>query len=62
MVGSEIWLIAVEEIALQRANYFAQRDLWSDALQEIYSVQNPSPTLTRNAQEILSYLCEPSDF
>ncbi|MBF2020039.1 MAG: hypothetical protein IGR93_08045 [Hydrococcus sp. C42_A2020_068] len=33
----------------------------TDALQEIYSVQNPSPTLTGNAQEILSYLCESSD-
>jgi hypothetical protein len=50
----------VEEIALQRANYFAQRDLWSDALQEIYSVKNPSADLTSNAQEILSYLCESS--
>jgi hypothetical protein len=50
-----------EEIALQRANYFAQRGLWSDALQEIYLVKNPSPTLTRNAQEVLSYLCESSD-
>jgi hypothetical protein len=50
-----------EEIALERANYFAQRDLWSDALQEIYSVKNPSAALTSNAQEILTYLCEPGD-
>ncbi|MGH2414358.1 MAG: DUF928 domain-containing protein [Microcystaceae cyanobacterium] len=50
-----------EEIALQWANYFAQRGLWSDALQEIYSVKNPSVDLTRNVQEILSYLCESSD-
>jgi hypothetical protein len=50
-----------EDIALQRANYFAQRDLWSDALQEIYSVQNPSAAFISHAQEILTHLCEPSD-
>jgi hypothetical protein len=50
-----------EQIALERANYFAQRDLWSDALQEIYSVKNPLAALTSNTQEILTYLCEPGD-
>lgn len=46
-----------EAIALERANYFAQRDLWSDALQEVFSVKNPSADLTRTAQEISNYLC-----
>ena len=50
-----------EDIALQRANYFAKRDLWSDALQEIYSVKNPSAAFISHAQEILTHLCEPSD-
>lgn len=46
-----------EAIAHARANYFAQRDLWTDALQEIFSVQNPSAELTRTAQEISAYVC-----
>lgn len=41
-----------EAIALQRANYFAQRELWSDVLQEVFSVQNPSAALTRIKQEL----------
>jgi len=48
-----------EEIALQRAHYFAQRDLWSDALQEIYSVQNPSAAFISHAQEVLTHFCKP---
>lgn len=46
-----------EAIAQERANYFAQRGLWSDALQEVFSVKNPSADLTRTAQEISAYLC-----
>ncbi len=34
-----------EAIALRRATYFAERALWSDALRELYSVAEPSPTL-----------------
>lgn len=48
-----------EEIALERANYFAQRDLWSDALQEIDSVKNSSVELTGKLQDLVNYLCEP---
>jgi predicted Fe-Mo cluster-binding NifX family protein len=47
-----------EEIALERANYFAERDLWSDALQEVYSVKNPSATLTQAAQEMSAWACK----
>ncbi|MCU0533503.1 MAG: DUF928 domain-containing protein [Hydrococcus sp. Prado102] len=47
-----------EEIALQRANYFAERDLWSDALQEIYSVPNPSPDLINNYNNLLTSVCK----
>ena len=47
-----------EEIALERANYFAQRDLWSDALQELFSVENSSTAWSRDAQEIVKYICE----
>jgi hypothetical protein len=31
----------VEDTALARAHYFANRDLWSDAIQQVYSVGHP---------------------
>ena len=34
-----------EKMALEKANYFAQRELWSDALRELYSVPKPSAEL-----------------
>lgn len=46
--------IPVEKIALEKANYFVQQELWSDALREIYSVPNPSPELTKMIQKISS--------
>ena len=50
--------VSEEEIALKKANYFAQQGLWSDALQQIYSTPNPSADFLTNAQGILSALCE----
>lgn len=47
-----------EEIALEKAKYFAQLNLWSDMLQTISSVQHPSSELTKIRQEIFTYLCE----
>ncbi len=46
-----------EQITLAKANYFAQQDLWSDVIQELFTVENPSPTLSNNIQEIIKYLC-----
>lgn len=46
-----------EQIALKRANYFAKKRLWADALQEIYSVQNPSEQLKKLGEEITNYSC-----
>ncbi|MBW4683408.1 MAG: DUF928 domain-containing protein [Microcoleus vaginatus WJT46-NPBG5] len=43
-----------ETIALERANYFAKQELWADALQELYSVSNPSPALTTAIKQIQS--------
>lgn len=48
-----------EEIALERANYFSDRRLWSDALQEVYAVQNPSEDLKKTAQELATFICTP---
>lgn len=46
-----------EEIAMQRANYFAQQELWSDVLKEVYSVPNPSPELEAMIEQIPTKLC-----
>ncbi len=47
-----------EEITLERANYFAQQDLWSDALQELFLQENSATALSNHAIEIVEYLCE----
>lgn len=36
---------SVEKIALEKANYFANREMWTDALEHLYSVQKPSAQL-----------------
>jgi hypothetical protein len=47
-----------EEIALEKAHFFAEQDLWSDALQQLYALENPSPEVRSNAQEITAYVCQ----
>lgn len=47
-----------EAIALHHANYFAQRQLWADALQAAYSVNNPSAELKQVSEEIVAKLCQ----
>jgi hypothetical protein len=46
-----------EEIARQRAQYFAQQRLWSDVVQEAYSVKNPSAPLAEVVQAIPREIC-----
>lgn len=46
-----------ENIAQQRAQYFAQQKLWSDVLQEAYKVENPSTALTAMVQAIPREIC-----
>jgi hypothetical protein len=46
-----------EEKALATADYFVQRDLWSDAFQVLYSIDNPSTEVKQAAQEITAYVC-----
>jgi hypothetical protein len=50
---------SAEEIAWQRATYFAQQRLWSDALREIYSVETPSPELGEAMGDIANLICTP---
>jgi hypothetical protein len=47
-----------EAIALAKANYFTKLGLWSDVLQQAYSVQKPSPELDRMLKEIPQQLCK----
>ena len=46
-----------ESIAFIKAKYFAQKGLWSDALQEIYSVPNPSPELSQVIKDLPEQIC-----
>jgi Domain of Unknown Function (DUF928) len=48
---------SAEAIAFQRANYFVDRKLWSDALFELYAVQNPSPELKKLTQNVQAQIC-----
>ncbi len=43
---------STDEIALNRAKYFAQQQLWSDAWREVSSVENPSAALNEFVQTI----------
>ncbi len=47
-----------EEIVLAKANYFAERDLWSDTLQQLFSLEQFSTVVKDNNQKIVSYLCQ----
>jgi len=47
-----------EAIALAKAKYFAKLNLWSDVLQQVYSVQKPSAELTHMRYKIIHDLCE----
>ncbi|MDF5727456.1 MAG: hypothetical protein PUP92_05320 [Rhizonema sp. PD38] len=46
-----------EAIALAKASYFVQNQLWVDALQQVYSVEKPSGELAQIRQEIPDKLC-----
>lgn len=46
-----------EDIAIARADYFTRKQLGYDALQQLYSVSNPSDRLKTQIKEIEQYLC-----
>lgn len=50
-----------EEIAIALADYFIQQQLWSDALQQLYSIENPSAFFTDKITDIEQYLCQSSN-
>jgi hypothetical protein len=48
-----------EAIAFAKVDYFIKHQLWSDALQQAYSVEKPSPELAAVRQDILTQMCKP---
>jgi hypothetical protein len=46
-----------ETIAFRRASYFAERQLWSDVLQEVMGVPQPSSQLTQLRQDLTDQIC-----
>ncbi|MBD2355141.1 hypothetical protein H6G41_11000 [Tolypothrix sp. FACHB-123] len=46
-----------EAIALAKAKYFANQQLWSDVLQQAYSISQPSDELKQIRQDIAQQLC-----
>lgn len=46
-----------EEIALQKADYFANREFWSDAVQTLYEVENPSASFVEQRRSYVANLC-----
>lgn len=46
-----------QAIALERANYFIEKQLWPDALQEAYSLENPPAELSEILQNVPERLC-----
>jgi Domain of Unknown Function (DUF928) len=50
----------VEKIALEKADYFAKKEMWTDVLEQLYSVKNPSPLLIDTIKNIEGHnFCNP---
>jgi hypothetical protein len=55
---SELLASRSELIAHQRAEYLVEQGLWSDALQTLYSVENPSLPFRQGLQELVISFCD----
>jgi Domain of Unknown Function (DUF928) len=49
---------SAEKIAMEKANYFAQKELWSDGIQQLYSIPKPSAELTQTIKQIQDSSCK----
>jgi hypothetical protein len=47
-----------ETISVERAHYFAERGYWSDALQTLYAIAQPSTEVSQTLQDITIHLCQ----
>ncbi len=52
--------ISPEDLTAEKAFYFAERRLWSDALQATFSVETPSPALEEFQHQLPEQICERS--
>jgi hypothetical protein len=52
---------SVEDIALAKAEIFAEKDLWSDVLQVLYEVENPSTDFGEQRRSYIQDLCKPAE-
>ena len=66
-IGAELKLLEIlqqhkgadaEKIAQRKAEYFAEKGLWSDALQQAFSIPNPSPELSQIIEDLPNQLCK----
>ncbi|MBE9079879.1 hypothetical protein IQ241_21720 [Romeria aff. gracilis LEGE 07310] len=48
---------AMEEIAIARANYFANRSLYIDAIQALFVVETPTPALIAGQEQLVDTIC-----
>ena len=46
-----------EDIAIAKADYFIKRELWSDAIQQLHTIKQPSAHLLDKIKDIKQYLC-----
>jgi hypothetical protein len=51
-------ITAVATIAIEQAHYLTTQNLWSDALQQLYTLENPSPAILEARATIAADLCE----
>ncbi|MBD1835124.1 hypothetical protein H6F61_21120 [Cyanobacteria bacterium FACHB-472] len=49
--------VGAEEMALKRAEYFAQQELWSDVIQEMFSLPSPSTDWKAAQEKLRNQLC-----
>ncbi len=50
---------AADEVAMNQAQYFLEQGLPFDALQVMFSVEEPSPELVESRQEMVERICNP---
>ncbi len=48
----------IKTITLKKVHYFAEKELWSDVMQQVYSVPNPSGELLQVIKNLPEKLCE----
>jgi hypothetical protein len=53
---------SLSNISLARSNYFFERNLWSDAIETLYAIDNPSPEIVAALTNISHHFCQAKTF